>query len=57
MTTDTTARRGLDPAILIAALTLLALVLRFWRLGDWNFEATEMFTLRDSLKPNWVTNR
>jgi hypothetical protein len=36
---------------------LLGLALRFYRLGDWNFEATEMFTLRDSLKPRWGNPR
>jgi 4-amino-4-deoxy-L-arabinose transferase-like glycosyltransferase len=41
----------------IAALTVLAIALRFWRLGDWNFEATEMFTLRDSLNPRWGNAR
>src|SRR3712207_9536724 len=30
---------------------------RFWKLGDWNFEATEMFTLRDSLRPRWNNSR
>lgn len=37
------------PAVLLLGLTILALVLRFWRLGDWGFEATEIFTLRDSI--------
>ena len=36
-------------AALLAGIILLGLVLRFWRLGYWNFQATEMFTLRDSL--------
>jgi hypothetical protein len=57
MTADTSERKGIDPALLIASLTVLALVLRFWRLGDWNFEATEMFTLRDSLRPRWGNSR
>jgi hypothetical protein len=39
----------------VAGLIVLAIVLRFWRLGDWNLEATEMFTLRDSLHPK-ITN-
>ena len=34
---------------LLAGLLVLAVVLRFWRLGEWNFQATEMFTLRDSI--------
>ncbi len=57
MTPDTRERQGLDPALLIALITVLALLLRFWRLGDWNFEATEMFTLRDSLRPRWTNSR
>jgi dolichyl-phosphate-mannose-protein mannosyltransferase len=36
-------------AALLAAVIILGLLLRFWRLGYWNFQATEMFTLRDSL--------
>jgi hypothetical protein len=35
---------------LLLGLIVLATVLRFWRLGAWNFEATEIFTLRDSLE-------
>jgi uncharacterized membrane protein len=49
-------RAGDKKTILLAALLVLALVLRFWRLGDWNFQATEIFTLRDSAEPqfhNW----
>jgi mannosyltransferase len=36
---------------LVAALTLLGALVRFWQLGDWSFQATEMFTLRDSVRP------
>jgi hypothetical protein len=42
---------------LLAGLVVLALVLRFWRLGDWNFQATEMFTLRDSTGPQFGNPR
>lgn len=35
--------------LLLTGLIALATALRFWRLGDWNFQATEMFTLRDSV--------
>jgi hypothetical protein len=56
-TTGTAWRRALTPGFVIAGLTLLGLALRFWRLGDWNFEATEMFTLRDSLRPRWGNSR
>lgn len=53
MNPATTGRReGQGQLVLLAGLIVLALVLRFWRLGDWNFQATEMFTLRDSLNPN-----
>lgn len=57
MAAVTTGRRGLAPGLVIAGLIVLAIVLRFWRLGDWNFEATEMFTLRDSLSPRWTNSR
>ncbi len=50
-------RRRLSPGLMIVGLTALALALRFWRLGDWNFEATEIFTLRDSLNPRWGNPR
>src|SRR4051812_32217712 len=49
-------KREKAPAIILSGLILLAVALRFWRLGQFNFEATEMFTLRDSLTPqfdNW----
>jgi mannosyltransferase len=42
---------------LLAALVVLAAVLRFWRLGDWSFQATEMFTLRDSDTPQFSNPR
>ena len=57
MAVGTSGRRGLSPGLVIAGLTVLAFALRFWRLGDWNFEATEMFTLRDSLNPRWGNAR
>ncbi len=44
-------REGLAPYVLLAGVIVLAAALRFWRLGDWGFQATEMFTLRDSLQP------
>ena len=44
-------------AWVLGALVVLALVLRFWRLGDWSFQATEMFTLRDSNTPQWSNPR
>src|SRR4029453_18515291 len=42
---------------ILAGLFGLALLLRFWRLGDWNFQATEMFTLRDSNSPQFYNPR
>lgn len=57
MAAGTTERDALAPGLAIAGLTVLALALRFWQLGEWNFEATEMFTLRDSLKPRWSNPR
>ena len=44
-------RDGPAFAVLLTALIALALALRAWKLGVWNFEATEIFTLRDSLSP------
>ena len=38
-------------ALLLFGIIAVALFLRFWRLGDWGFEATEIFTLRDSITP------
>jgi mannosyltransferase len=54
-------RRGRSPEttalLLIGGLTLLGLVLRLWHLGDWNFQATEMFTYRDSQRPQFGNPR
>ena len=41
----------------LAALVVLGALLRFWKLGAWNFEATEMFTLRDSVRPQFGNAR
>ena len=60
---DTVDRAGADAAtgktatVLIAAITVLAIIMRFYRLGDWNYQATEMFTLRDSLRPTLTNPR
>jgi hypothetical protein len=43
--------------LLLTGLIVLAAVLRFWRLGDWNFQATEIFTLRDSNSPQFGNPR
>ena len=47
----------LTPLLLLAGILVLTIVLRFYRLGDWNFEATEMFTLRDSVRPQFRNPR
>lgn len=43
--------------MIVAVLTVLALALRAWRLGDWSFEGDEVFTLRDSLNPMFTNPR
>jgi hypothetical protein len=45
------------PAVSVTFLIVLAAALRFWHLGDWNFQATEMFTLRDSSGPQFGNAR
>jgi hypothetical protein len=50
-------RRGIGPAALLACLILVAIALRFWRLGAWNLEGDEIFTLRDSLNPRIINPR
>jgi hypothetical protein len=42
---------------IVAGLFALALLLRFWKLGTWNFQATEIFTLRDSNTPQFHNPR
>jgi mannosyltransferase len=49
-------RRATRATWLLAGLIAIGLLLRFWRLGDWNFEATEIFTLRDSIEPRFSRN-
>jgi 4-amino-4-deoxy-L-arabinose transferase-like glycosyltransferase len=43
--------------LLIGGLTLLGLILRLWHLGAWNLQATEMFTYRDSQRPQFGNPR
>jgi 4-amino-4-deoxy-L-arabinose transferase-like glycosyltransferase len=42
-------RQGLSPTIIVAGLTLLAIVLRFYRVGEWAMSSDELFMLRDSI--------
>ncbi|HET9480451.1 MAG TPA: glycosyltransferase family 39 protein, partial [Candidatus Polarisedimenticolia bacterium] len=51
------SRPSAVPVLILGALIVVAVVLRFFRLGDWNFEGTEMFTLRDSVRPQWHNAR
>jgi len=46
-----------SPALLLAGLTILALLLRVWRLDDWGFADDEVFTHRDSLSPSFDNPR
>ncbi|HZN97787.1 MAG TPA: glycosyltransferase family 39 protein [Gemmatimonadales bacterium] len=34
----------------VAILSIIALALRFWHLGDWGLDSDEVFTLRDSIR-------
>jgi 4-amino-4-deoxy-L-arabinose transferase-like glycosyltransferase len=54
---NTERRQGLTAAVFLTGLIVIAIALRFWRLGDWNFQATEMFTLRDSVTPQFRNPR
>ena len=49
--------RELLPLLLLVGILVLTIALRFYRLGEWNFEATEMFTLRDSVRPQFRNPR
>jgi len=39
-----------SPALVLGGLTVLALLLRFGRLGHWGFDSDEIFMLRDSVR-------
>jgi hypothetical protein len=54
---ETTEREGRSAVLLLGGLIVLTVALRFWRLGEWNFQATEMFTLRDSVSPQFRNPR
>ncbi len=53
----TERRRAPGPAVILAVLLAIAIVLRFWRLGHWGFEGDEIFTLRDSIDPRFRNPR
>jgi hypothetical protein len=42
-------RHGLSPTVILAGLTLLAVALRFYRIGAWGFSSDEVFMQRDSI--------
>ena len=44
-------------ALIVAGLTVLALVLRLYRLGDWTLDGDEIYTLRDSSRPSFTNPR
>lgn len=50
-TTERSSQNESLLAVLLCALVVLGFALRIWKLGQWNLEATEIFTLRDSLHP------
>jgi uncharacterized membrane protein len=49
---DAQRRREAGATYLLAGLIVFAMLLRFWRLGDWGFDSDETFTLRDSVDIN-----
>jgi hypothetical protein len=52
-----TDRRPETAPTILAGVIILAVALRFWQLGEWNFQATEIFTLRDSVRPQFHNPR
>ena len=50
-------RPGLSPGLLLGGLTVLALLLRFARLGEWSFDSDEIFMRRDSLNFKFTNAR
>src|SRR5215217_1695136 len=57
MQSEEPKQRDTASVVILAVLTVLAFALRFWHLGDWNFQATEIFTLRDSTSPQFGNPR
>ena len=57
MQPEESKERDTASLVILAVLTALAFALRYWRLGDWNFQATEIFTLRDSNSPQFGNPR
>ncbi len=50
-------RPGWRPAIIVAGLTLLAAILRFYRLGAWGMDSDEVFMQRDSIDLRFTNPR
>src|SRR6185437_7519592 len=50
-------RRESRATALLGLLIVVAVALRFFRLGEWGLEGDEIFTLRDSLHPQLVNPR
>ena len=48
---------GWRPAIIVAGLTLLAAILRFYRLGAWGMDSDEVFMQRDSIDLRFTNPR
>jgi hypothetical protein len=49
-------RQAQVATLVLACLIALAIALRLWGIGGWNFEATEIFTYRDSNAQPRLTN-
>ena len=43
--------------LLVGAITILALFLRFYKLGEWSFWIDELFTIRDAFNHNTISIR
>ena len=53
----TEQKQGLSQGLLLGGLIVLALVLRFARLGEWSFDSDEVFMRRDSLNFRFTNPR
>ena len=50
-------KQGFSPGLLLGGLIVLAVVLRFARLGEWSFDSDEIFMRRDSLNFRFTNAR